>query len=268
MPTYGYYISKHEITNSQYAAFLNEVAQYVNVGDVWDSQMQIDRISDPSGSGGYIYTPVNGKENHPVTYVSWAGATRFTNWMSGEAGAIYRGKLDGFEGYTQRKDSEHAWGAGAISLPTQTEWIKAAYYNRATNTVYKNATGRTGISNSITTEDANYGNTVNGTMTVGSYATASYFGTYDQAGNVKEMLDNKVLQVGGGYASDANGVSHQYVVDRSQNTGKSADKGFRIVSLSAIQEDKDNNGSNEFYITNFQRCGESCSDSHQSQPCF
>ena len=116
LPTYGYYISKYEITNSQYAAFLNEVAQYVNVGDVWDSRMQIGRESDPSGSGGYIYTPVSGKENHPVTYVSWASATRFTNWMSGEAGAIYGGNLNGFnKGYTQRKDNQRAWGAGAIS---------------------------------------------------------------------------------------------------------------------------------------------------------
>ena len=103
LPTYGYYISKYEITNSQYAAFLNEVAQYVNVGDVWDSRMQIGRESDPSGSGGYIYTPVSGKENHPVTYVSWASATRFSNWMSGEAGSIYGGNLNGFnKGYTQR----------------------------------------------------------------------------------------------------------------------------------------------------------------------
>ena len=214
--------------------------------------MQIGRESDPSGSGGYIYTPISGKENHPVTYVSWASATRFSNWMSGEAGAIYGGNLNGYKGYTQRKDNQRAWGAGAISLPTQTEWIKSAYYNQSTNTVYKHATGRTGSSNSITTDDANYANTVDDTMPVGSYETPSFFGTYDQAGNVREMLDNKVLQVGGGYASDANGVSHTYVVDNGQNNSKQASKGFRIVSLAAIQQDKDENGTNEFYITNFK----------------
>ena len=252
LPTYGYYISKYEITNSQYAAFLNEVAQYVNVGNVWDIRMQIDRESDPSGSGGYIYAPISGKESHPVTYVSWSSATLFTNWMSGEAGAIYGGNLNGYKDYTQRKDNQRAWGAGAISLPTQTEWIKSAYYNQATNTVYKYATGRTGSSNSITTNDANYGSTVDDTMAVGSYATPSFFGTYDQAGNVREMLDNKVLQVGGSFTSDTNGVSHRYVVDDQQNNVKQASKGFRIVSLAAIQKDKDNNGTDEFYITNFK----------------
>ena len=89
-------------------------------------------------------------------------------------------------------------------------------------------------------------------MSVGSFATPSFFGTYDQAGNVREMLDNKVLQVGGSYASDANGVSHRYVVDNQQNNVKQAGKGFRIVSLAAIQKDKDNNGTDEFYITNFK----------------
>mgnify|MGYP006208535339 FL=1 len=164
--------------------------------------MQIGRESDPSGSGGYIYTPVSGNENHPVTYVSWASATRFTNWMSGEAGAIYGGNLNGFnKGYTQRKDNQRAWGAGAISLPSWEEWIKSAYYNQSTNTVYKHATGRTGSNNLITTNDANFGSTVDDTMSVGSYSTPSFFGTYDQAGNVGEMLDNKVLQVGGSYES-------------------------------------------------------------------
>ena len=138
--------------------FLNEVAQYVNVGAVWDSRMQIGRESDPSGRG-YIYTPVSGKETHPVTYVSWARATQFTNWMSGEAGDIYGGNLNGWnEGFTTRKDNQNAWGAGAISLPSWEEWIKSAYYDQSTNTVYKHATGRT--DNLITTNDANYGNTV------------------------------------------------------------------------------------------------------------
>ena len=66
------------------------------------------------------------------------------------------------------------------------------------------------------------------------------------------MLDNKVLQLGGDYASDANGVSHRYVVDSQHNNSKQESKGFRIVSLAAIQQDKDNNGTNEFYITNYK----------------
>ena len=67
------------------------------------------------------------------------------------------------------------------------------------------------------------------------------------------MVDNKLLQLGGGYASDANGVSHQYVSDGAQqNNGKEANKGFRIVSLAAIQQDIDENGTNEYYITNYK----------------
>ena len=179
--------------------------------------------------------------------------------MSGEAGDIYGGNLNGWnKGFTTRKDNQDAWGAGAISLPSWEEWIKSAYYDQSTNTVYKHATGRTGESNLITTNDANYGNTVDDTMPVGSYATPSFFGTYDQAGNVREMVDNKkLLQLGGDYASDANGVSHKYVTDGNHNNGKEPNKGFRIVSLAAIQQDKDNNGANEYYITNYKNLNNS-----------
>ena len=61
--------------------------------------------------GGFIYTLIEGKENHPVTYVTWNNAAIFTNWLSGKAGAIY-GNLGSNKYYNSRYNgpSNSAWG--------------------------------------------------------------------------------------------------------------------------------------------------------------
>ncbi|MCK4346940.1 MAG: formylglycine-generating enzyme family protein [Bacteroidales bacterium] len=79
----SFYISKYEITNSQFAQFMNDVnalpdgiyngVLYLDVND-YDCQIQYV-------NGKYI--PKEGKENYPVIEVPWFGAEAFCNFYGG-----------------------------------------------------------------------------------------------------------------------------------------------------------------------------------------
>ncbi len=132
-PGYGYYISKYEITNAQWAYFLNEVASYTNPAGLWTSSMQISRTNDGI-SNTWLYAADEGYENHPVTHVGFFNAARFANWMTSDSisEGIYH-RLNTNRYYTTRgfnATSEYLnWeGAGGVALPTLNEWYKAAYF--------------------------------------------------------------------------------------------------------------------------------------------
>lgn len=162
-------MSKYEITNAQYAAFLNAksidstgryaAGAYSAQTLIWPSRSRSD--------WGLHYTngqwvPVVSYENHPVINVTWYGATEFATY------------------------------AGA-SLPTEAQW---EYACRATTTTPFN-TG-----SCITNMHANYNwayqygsctNTITTypgtTKSVGTY-TANNYGLYDMHGNIWEWCSD------------------------------------------------------------------------------
>ncbi len=171
-------MSKYETTNAQYCQFLNAalasgdvvvVGRYVNGSD--GSNSGADFVGQPYynrwGSGytfdgatnggaarinysGGVFSVDSGFENHPVTYVSWYGATAFCNY--------------------------YGW-----RLPTEWEWQAVADHEG--EFIY--GCGVT-INNSI----ANYNGSTHpdGTTVVGSLGNpAGYgYGMCDMAGNVWE----------------------------------------------------------------------------------
>jgi formylglycine-generating enzyme required for sulfatase activity len=226
--SYEYQIGKYEVTNAQYAEFLNAKASTDSHG-LYNSSMSSYGITRNGSSGSYTYAVTSGMENRPVVYVSWFDAARFSNWLSNGQG----------NGDTET-GSYNLNGASSglilpiadakIRLPSEDEWYKAAYYNGATSTYSLYPNGQ----NSITTSDANYDNFSGSSKDVGTYSHApSYYGTFDQGGNVFEwndafIVNERVLRGGSWYNTFALASSMRISNDSSDS---SHTIGFRLASV-------------------------------------
>jgi formylglycine-generating enzyme required for sulfatase activity len=136
--SYDYRIGTTEVTVGQYTAFLNGVAATDTYGlysPMMATDLNIAGIARSGVSGSYTYS-VMGSANHPVTYVSWADAARFSNWLN-------NGQPTGAQSASTTEDGAYTLN-GAISdaaltavtrnsgatwfIPSESEWYKAAYH--------------------------------------------------------------------------------------------------------------------------------------------
>jgi formylglycine-generating enzyme required for sulfatase activity len=220
-------MSKYETTNAQYCQFLNAAlatgdisvdgntiygASGSNPGADFINQTYYNLAgSGYAGDGatnggaarinytGSLFIVDGGFENHPVTWVTWYGATAFCNYCN------YR-------------------------LPTEWEWQAVADYNE--NYIY-------GCGMSINNSIANYYGSIHsdGTTVVGSLGDPSGYGygICDMAGNVWELTSSsysaddckdRVVR-GGGWRNNA---SYCTVSDRNSYdpSGMSLNVGFRV----------------------------------------
>ncbi len=177
-----YKIGKYEVTNAQYGAFLNAKATTDSYG-LYNSNMPSYGITRSGSSGSYTYSVTGALANRPVVYVSWLDAARFANWLAnGQGGGDTETGSYTLNGATS--GIIHANAGAQVYLPSDQEWYKAAYYNADNQnySIYPNG------QNSISTSDANYGNSIGFATEVGFYSHASsYYGTFDQGGNVWEF---------------------------------------------------------------------------------
>lgn len=88
----AFYMDKYEVTNAEYAEFLNAKGKHADADQTWlnvgHERARIKYVNS-------VYRAKAGYENHPVTLVSWYGAMAYAAW---------KGKR----------------------LPTEAEWEKAA----------------------------------------------------------------------------------------------------------------------------------------------
>jgi len=209
---YGYFIGTYEVTNAQYAEFLNAKAAsdprflYAPaMGSV--ASPAFGGITRSGSEGSYVYTAIAGRENMPVNSVTAYDAARFANWMNNgqgngdtETGAYTIGPT--FITLPRNANAK-------IVLPTQDEWFKAAYYDGTTASYFGYPTG-TNLPTACaapgsTPNTANCGNAVSGVTVVGSYTgSPSPYGTFDQAGNVMEWLQTGTQEAHGVYGGSYN----------------------------------------------------------------
>jgi MYXO-CTERM domain-containing protein len=188
---YAYDIGTYEVTNAQYAEFLNFKA----ASDPLALYNSSSSIVQSGSSGGYSYSVFPGRDDMPVQYVSVYDAMRFANWLNNgqgsgdtETGAytLLGGTATPSNGTTVTRN------AGAtIVLPSEDEWYKAAYYDALSASFFDYPAGSdTQIVCSAPTASANRencGNAVGDVTIRGSYTgSPSPYGTYDQGGNVYE----------------------------------------------------------------------------------
>lgn len=264
--SYGYQIGTYEVTNSQYAEFLNAVAK-TDTHLTYDTAMSSSHggIYRSGIAGNYSYTVKSNMGNKPVLFVSWHDAARFTNWLHNgqptglqttattEGGAY---TLNGFFGTVIKNSTATVW------IPTEDEWYKAAYYDPTPGASGDNywlyptssdsrpdidATNSVGDIVNPGANVANYspGGGWNGlnshVTTVGSAASASYYGTFDQGGNAFELNDSLVrlafadvwargLRGGSHYSTRETDLSSAFRLSNGPNSASDY-QGFRVAGV-------------------------------------
>ena len=246
---YTYRISKYEVTNLQYTEFLNAVDPAgTNPNSLYSSFMG----SHPRGGiaynagavGGSKYSTKTNMGNKPVNYISFFDAMRFTNWLEngqptggvGTESGAYTVYWHGF--YETRNPG------ATYFITSENEWYKAAYYQPAdqggdADSYWRYPTAsniplggviasEVGDINNPGPNIANidysarwngqYGNVT----TVGSAGplSASFYGTFDQGGNLWEWTDT-MYQSGEEYIIRGGGWRDNYV---------STSSGYRVPS--------------------------------------
>jgi formylglycine-generating enzyme required for sulfatase activity len=208
---YNFRIGKYEVTNAQYTDFLN-VKALVDPLQLYSTEMQ---SSDNGGiartgvSGSYHYTVKAGMGDKPATFVNWYDAARFANWMHNgrgngdtESGAytLLGGTPIPSSAASIRRNSGARW-----FIPNFDEWHKAAYFDPATSSYslypMRSDTPPTAELAPGGTNSGNFDGILSTALSVGSYVNSpSFFGTFDQGGNVWEWNENT-------YFSDSRGHS-------------------------------------------------------------
>lgn len=135
---YTYRISKYEVTNSQYAEFLNAKAASDPL-TLYSTSMSSDArggINRSGASGSYTYTVKAGQGNQPVVFVTWFDSIRFANWLhNGQGSGDTESGAYTILGGTPNPSNANSItrNAGAtIFLTSENEWYKAAYYQPST----------------------------------------------------------------------------------------------------------------------------------------
>lgn len=239
---YVYRISRTEVTNEQYAEFLNLKA-VTDPNGLWNSNMAtlggITRVGSP---GTYSYSVIPGRADMPVNYVSFLDAARFANWLNnGQGGAdTETGSYTMSAGVLTVRNP----GAG-VALPNAAEWYKAAYYDPDTGTYFEYPTGSetaptcaapTAVPNRANCENAVGDTTIAGSTMTGYSGSPSPYGTYDQAGNVWELSE---LAIGTGsnraiWGSHFAGAASQSASAAGGNGSTSATGEFRTVGFRVV----------------------------------
>lgn len=257
---YGYKIGKYEVTNAQYAEFLNNAdPDGTNPNGIYDANMGSNvrgGISFSAGNAsGSKYAVKADMGDKPVNWVSFTDAMRFTNWIHNGQGAATT-ESGAYDMSVAASTVAHASNA-SVWLPTEDEWYKAAYYQSTiaggdtdsywlyptqSNTVPTMATaGFTGDISNPGANVANYDtgadwNAQNGNVTtVGSagLTSDSYYGAYDLGGNVWEWNEAFITGErglrGGSFFSSVTDM--ESILRNSYDPTSSADNvGFRLAT--------------------------------------
>jgi len=214
---YSYSIGTYEVTNAQYAEFLNSKAGTdplglydPNMGNPVPGSSGYGGIARSGNAGSYTYTAIAGRENMPVNWVSFYDSVRFANWMNNgqgggdtETGAYTL--LGGTPNPSNNWQITRNQGA-AIAISSENEWFKAAYYDASTLSYFAYPAGSSvattcsGPSTTPNTANCGAGFTHQGDFTpVGAYVvSASPYGTFDQGGNAIEWNETLLTQIPAG----------------------------------------------------------------------
>jgi formylglycine-generating enzyme required for sulfatase activity len=252
-----YNIATTEVNLFQYTEFLNAVdPNGVNSLALYNTNMatnaNIAGIGFNSGAAAGSKYTVIGSGDRPVTYVSWNDAARFTNWLNNGQGSA----STEFGVYDMSLTTPTRSASATYWIPSENEWYKAAYYDPGasgpsddywlyptqSDSAPGNAIGaganQANYYNGVysVTQSSSYSSSQNYLSDGGAYtASASYYGTYDQGGNVWEWNDTVIADSSRGLRGGSWGYSGPVLRSSGRNSldpsleGSSI--GFRVASV-------------------------------------
>jgi formylglycine-generating enzyme len=264
---YNYRIGAYEVTNSQYADFLNAKAKSDPLG-LYNANMATDArggIVRSGSSPNFSYAVKSNMADKPVNYVSFYDTVRFTNWLNnGQGNSSTESGAYTVSGNTQVPSSVSNRTSGAIwFLPTYDEWYKAAYYDPRstaqggpagdshywTYATQSDAAPQVALADSfgnISNPGVNVVNYNNGAdwngqdgnlTTVGSagLSSRSFYGTFDQAGNAIEWNGGEptlttMFILGGAWTQPLSKISSA-ALDVGHTTDEFSSLGFRVANV-------------------------------------
>jgi formylglycine-generating enzyme required for sulfatase activity len=189
--SYKFEMGKYEVTQAEFAEFLNATAKS---GRGWLPQMSRYGLSRSGSAGTYEYSLKADWAKRPAVLMNWHETLRFANWLTNGKG----------EGSTETGAYKFVdeWGEKTVKMPdhaalaaggkvhwvlaNEDEWVKAGYYDPEKDD------GAGGYwpypSPSDTPPKANLASGAN--TDVGKF-TPSAYGTHDQGGNVWEWNETR-----------------------------------------------------------------------------
>lgn len=241
---YVYQIAKHEVTNDQYAEYLNAVAvtdtyelYHPNMG----THMQ-GGISRSGSPGSYVYSVRPNMGDKPVVFIGFDDSLRFANWLhNGQPTGVQDSSTTEGGAYTMIDGVNEVRSPGATHfVPTYNEWYKAAYYKGGVSGAYWFRATRsnsplvtrpctpTGYISDPGFGRVNYNLSCiwNGGANISAVGSAGFesrgpYGTYDQAGNVDEWTEGRCeliipgevgrVLLGGSWLDGGSGPNSQHV---------------------------------------------------------
>ncbi|MHC5164493.1 MAG: formylglycine-generating enzyme family protein [Planctomycetota bacterium] len=196
-PSHNYRMGTFEVTNDQWTKFQSSYGTVTG-----------------SPSSAYDHSTYTTGTQVPTTGVSWYEAAQFTNWLNTSKGYQAAYKFTGTQGtgnYTLG-----VWKSGDAGynpnnpyrninaiyfLPTENEWVKAAYWNGTSLQTYSNASAGDLISGSPDPTKWNYSPSAGSAPWAAGSSIEELNGTYDMMGNVWEYTESP--SISGDFLSDS-----------------------------------------------------------------
>ena len=186
--------SGYGIVNNDYRMGIYEITN-----DHWNTfETELDMPVTGSPSNAYDESPYWTLPDVPANNASWYEAAQFVNWLNTSTGHQPAYKFSGTQGQSDYTFSVWELGDAGYDpdnpdrnanafyfLPTEDEWVKAAYWNGTSLQTY----ATTDDSVPVAGVDTNYNNVVSSPWNVGS-GSEELNGTFDMMGNVWEYMES------------------------------------------------------------------------------
>ena len=258
---YVYQLGTYEVTNGEYAAFLNAVGGSNPFG-IYNANMGSDNVNGgitQSGSvGSFTYSVKTGFESRPVSYVSWYSAARFANWLhngqTNNPASLENGSYIMPSVVSGPVLSRTA--AATFVIPTANEWFKGAFHNgglsSSSYTTYgtnSNTLPTPAASGSATPNVANFNSAGTAVLPVGAFSSsASAYGLYDTMGNVLEMTEtanpnngSQYYRMSGAFNTSSSVLTNNFASTATNfafigTANQNVAGGFRLAKVEAVPE--------------------------------